>query len=229
MLFEVILRGLYFGQEVINRWNYTSTSTPASVTPSFGLVSAFGGIPDSITHAFPDGSIMAAIASIQATALVYTDLTAINIYDKADFYSVPYTSAQHGLNASGDAMTPINAYGWKSTQVTRAIRAGHKRIAGVCEGDVDAGGVLSASILPTLTTIAGLFGSTINYTDEGATLAYVPVIVSKEKYTVPSSGKTAYKYWPDLAAQSAHLATGVIWTPMPDVRSQTSRQYGKGK
>lgn len=229
MLFEVVLQGQYFGQEIINRWNYLSTSVPAAVTPSFGLASGFGGIPDPVDSTFPVGSVMRALEAALSTEFQFISLTVNNIYDLSDFYSIPYAPGQNGTNGTGDAMPPINAYGLKSSRVTRAVRAGHKRFAGVNEGEVDPGGVLTAAALTLIGDIATAMNANATYDDEGTTLTYIPCVVSKLKYTTPS-GKTAYKYYPTLAEQvPAHVAQAPIWSVMPDVRSQTSRQYGKGK
>jgi hypothetical protein len=229
MLFEIVLQQSYYGQTLINRWNYISTSTPAAVTLSFGLTAAFGGIPDPVTHAFPADSIMLFMSQLQNTNLIYASLTALNVYELDDFYTIPYTSANHGTNGTGDAMSPTAAYGLRSTQVTRAIRAGHKRIGGVPEGMVAAGGVIDTATPGSLLSLAETMSNPLTYDDEGTTLTYIPVVVSKEKKHPPGKESWAYYYYATLTEQMAHVAEGVIWSPMGNIRTQTSRQYGRGK
>jgi hypothetical protein len=43
-LYEVVLEQRYYNQQVVNRWNYVGSGTPASVTGSFALLSALGFI-----------------------------------------------------------------------------------------------------------------------------------------------------------------------------------------
>jgi len=228
MLYEIVLEQSYYDQQVINRWNYVSTSTPSAVTLSFGLVNAFGGIPDTVTHAFPTGSLMDLISKVQATTLLYVSIVAKAIYDPTDFYTTPFPTGQHGLAATGEAMSPTAAWGMRSNQVRTDIKSGQKRLCGCTEGSVNPGGVVEPGMLGLLQNIANAMSTSITYDDEGAELVYVPCVVKKEPYTTPS-GKTAYRYYPTLAEQvPSHIAQNPIWSPKTTIRTQTSRQYGRG-
>lgn len=228
MLYELVVEQLYYNQQVINRWNYLSTSTPASVTLSFALVSAFGGIPDALSHAFPAGSIMEGMFHVQATALTYVSIVAKAVYDPVDFYTTPFPVGQVGGAATGEAMSPMTAWGIRSNQVRTDIKSGQKRFAGCTEGSVNPGGVVEAGMLGLLQTLADRMSGPITYDDEGSILTFTPCVVQKEKYTTPS-GKNAYRYYIDEDVQvPAHVAQNPTWSPKTTVRSQTSRQYGRG-
>lgn len=49
-IMEVVLTQNYYGQEIINRFNYRASGTPAAVTYSFALVSALGAIYDELAR-----------------------------------------------------------------------------------------------------------------------------------------------------------------------------------
>jgi len=228
MLYEVVLTGSYFNQQTINRWNYLSTSTPSSVTLSYGLAYAFGGIPDSITHEFVADSPMWHMAKVQNVAALYIDIIVKAIYDPFDFYTTPFFPGQAGLRSSGDNSAPFMAYGFKSTVVRTDIKSGQKRLVGVAEGDVGQGGVISGSITDLLQNVADVFSIPLIYDDEGATLTYTPCVVQKQK-PPPTDTWKGYRYYPTLGEQvPGHVAQNPIWSYKPQVRTQVSRQYGRG-
>lgn len=226
-LYEMVLRGSYAGQEVVNRWNYLSSGSLGTVTGSFGLISAAGFIADGIPPEYPADGLFIAIGELQVPSSLYIEVIAKNVYDPTDFYTLPLPSTSHGTN-SGQGMSPINAYGLRSTQVRTDIRRGTKRFVGVNETDSEELGVLSSGALELLQHVADVMSASLGYDDEGSSLTFAPCIVGKKKYTTPS-GKTAYEYYPTEAEQLTHLAVGITWQPYTQVRSQVSRQYGKGK
>jgi hypothetical protein len=109
------------------------------------------------------------------------------------------------------------------------IKSGQKRLAGVRNDDITAGGILSPVLQGLMQLVADAMSAPIVYVDEGASLTYTPCVVEKFMYTTPPK-KKAYKYYPDPAVQvPGHVAMNPIWSIKTQVRSQTSRQYGKGK
>jgi len=227
MLFEIVLEASLFGQQVINRYNFVSTSTPAAVSRSFGLVGAFGALADGLPAARPVDGIFELTRAVQQGNLNYVQISAKNIYDLADFYSTPFESGVIGAVTATQCLSPMIAFGLHTTQVTRAVRRGQKRIAGVPEGSSGEGGVITSGVLTELETLCDAMSNPITFDDEGTTLTYVPVIVSKEPIVLPS-GNTTYRYYETLAEQETHLAEGCVWSPMTTTRSQRSRQYGIG-
>lgn len=228
MLYEVTLFQSYYGQSCINRFNYLMTGTPAAVQGSFGLISALGAIPAILDGLFPAGGLWRAIRDQQSDQVTFTATVAKAVYDVEDFYELPYVPAKAG-NVSGEALSPVMAYGFRSNRTRTDIRRGTKRFVGVPEANVGGGGVLVGTGASGASFVAGKMTDPITYDDEGSTLTYSPVIVSKEEYTVPSSGNTAYRYYPTLIEQMEHVAQSILWQPYAQVRSQTSRQYGRGQ
>ena len=222
MLFEVVLRQTYKGRAVLNRWHYNSSGTPASVSLSFALVSAFGGIPDPITSEFPDDTIMNQLAGIQSEDLVYVELSATALYDVTDFYSVPYPPSQAGTQGE-TAMSPFIAYPLSSNRVRTDIRRGFKRFAGVSEAYVGDGGVIEAGMPALLTNLADLMSDTLEYDDEGNTLSFQPAILSLELET-PVTNPRRYHLYSTLAEQLEHTALGINWTAGGFVTTQNTRK-----
>jgi len=232
-LLELTLQATYFNQEIINRWNYVSTGTPASVTLSFALASAFGCIYDTVAvpPGYPANTPFAAIRGIQMNSLAYDQVSVRDVYSDVDFYETPFLQAAAGLVGSGEAMSPTSAAGYRTSRIRADIRRGTKRFAGLSEANVGPGGVFAAAALTAMALVATRMGEVLSYNDEGNTITFTPVIVGKEKY-VPNPAnpdKFAYRYYPTLAEQEDHWAAGISWDYYTQVRTQTSRQYGRGR
>lgn len=226
MLYELTMFGTFFNQAVVNRFNYLSQGEPASVLGSFGLMKAFGAIPDNLIY--PAGSLFVTLMGGLSSQLKITSVVAraAALYAPTDFYERPFPTPYVGGN-SGQALSPAMAYGFRTSRIRLDIDRGTKRFAGVTETESDAGGVLSAATMAFLTSVATKMSAPLTYNDEGNTVTYTPCVVGKEKYTTPK-GQKAYRYYPTLAEQLDHIATGILWQPYDTVRTQTSRQYGRG-
>lgn len=223
--YELVLYLTYFGQRCVNVFNFTMTGTPAAVTGAYGLAYAFGAIPDG--GVWDTSSLFAYIRAITVGDAVFNQVRVKNPYDVTDFYSVPFASGVNGLN-SGQAMSPVLAWGVHSNQVRLDIRAGQKRFVGVAEDDVDSGGNVAVAFLPSIEDVAEAMSAPLTYDDEGNTLTYNLVVAKKQTYTT-SEGTEATRYFTTKAAQLENIASGLLWTAMPQVRSQVSRQYGRGR
>lgn len=229
MLYEVTLSMQYQNQLCEVTWNYVSSTIPTGVLGSLGLLTAMGFIPVDSEGTFPPNTIAALIqASVHTDVFFLQALAkAPNDYAVTDFYDYPMPNTPHGVQ-TGDGMTPFAAYGLYSSRVVSNIKRGFKRFPGVAESAVGNGGVLTSGQISDLQGICAEMNEVLNYTVDAGTVSYTGCVVSKLKYTTPS-GKTAYKYYPTLTEQLEHIAEGIQWTPYDQVRSQTSRQYGKGK
>lgn len=227
-LYEIVLDALYFNQQVINRFNFSSSGVPASVLGSFGLVSAMGFIADA--GSYPTGTYFDAIRRVQNNQMVYQQVVCKNIYEPTDFYALPFVTPVMGTHEAGHPMSPAIAWGLRSNQVRLDIGRGFKRFAGGSEEDVDAGGAVGATMTALLVEMCTIFNAPITYDDEGNTITYNQVVVGKQKYTPDPAkpDKFAYRYYATFTEQSSHLASGIQWQPYNRVRTQTSRQYGKG-
>lgn len=223
-LFEVVLAQRFDGQQVINRFNYLGSGSPASVTMSFALVSAMGFIPD--LGVYPAG-IFSSMRDMQSADLTYDEVVAKDIYSVTDFYTLPYTALGGNVsNASGNE-PPFVCYSFSTTRVRSDIRRGQRRIAGLVEGSVDSFGMVSAGNIALGATLSEKMSEVLTYDDSGTTLTFIPVVVGKEKYTAPS-GNDAYRYYSTFAAQEAHLAQGFEWFLQEQISTQNSRKRGRG-
>jgi hypothetical protein len=158
--------------------------------------------------------------------VVWNQCLCRNVYDPTDFIDLPFNPTVAGLGV-GEVLSPINAFGLRSNRTRLDIGRGYKRFAGVPESSSATKGDIAAGALTALNALAALHGDILTYTDGALTDSFTPVVVKKLKYTTPS-GRTAYKYYPTEAEQLTKLAVGVVWESYTNVRSQVSRQYGRG-
>lgn len=226
---RVTVNALYREQSIVNRWYYISEGTPAAVSRSFGLYSAFGRFETTPTARFPPGTVLAPIAAFQTDLLRYVNILVENLYDPADFYDTPYPVSATGEvdSTTIEDLGPLVALGFRTSRVTRAIRRGQKRISGMTQDGFTGGGFATAGAATNIENIRQAMTNVLTYVDEGNTLTYTPAILSFKSYTTPA-GNTAYEKWPTEAEQLSNSATGFIWEPYQTLRSQNSRQYGRG-
>lgn len=227
MLYEVTLRQEYYGQACLNRWTYVSGGTPAAVSGSFALVKAMGFILNTVPPIVTPNTIFDTLGQIQKDAVTYREVEARAIYDPLDFYVTPFPSGTVGRVTASEGLSPVAAYGFRTNRVRQDVRRATKRFVGVVESWSGPGGVLVQDVINMMNTLAAQMSAVLTYDDEGNTISFSPCVASKFEYTTPKGNK-AYKYSPDPAEQAARTATGIQWQPYPTVRSQTSRQYGRG-
>ena len=227
MLYEVTLYGMYYDQQTVNRFNYVSTGTPAAQLGSLSLLKAMGFV--ATAGVFPAAGIFTKLRTI-----VNSNWKAVNIvsraasdYDVTDFYDLPYVPNVAGLADSAFAASPVLSFGFRTNRVRTDIDRGSKRFAGVGEGQMAGGGKMESVTIGQMTALADAMSAVLVYDDEGNSISFSPCVVSKLEYTTPR-GRKAYKYYPTLAQQLEHTATGVLWQAIESVRTQGSRQYGNG-
>jgi len=228
MLYEVVLQQRYFNQICINRWNYVGEGVPAAISPSLALLNAMGFIPDG--GVYPTPSVFSRLRGLQMNVLTYLQVSARAIYDELDFFDTPFVQPAVG-DFPNEGLAPFNAVGFFTNRVNQSIGRGYKRFAGVPEQFIGSGGVLVDTYLTAANQLAAEMSAVLTYDDSGNTLSFSPAIVQKEKYAVVGSDpvRYAYRYYTSPTTQTAHTVTGINWTPYPTVRSQTSRQYGRGQ
>jgi hypothetical protein len=227
MLYEVILRSTYAGQELLNKWTYNSSGVPAAVSGSYGLAYAFGFVP--IAGEYPGTALFGNIRNLVHNGTLFTNATikALANYAPADFYEIPFVVPAPGYR-TGEGLSPVLAIGFRSTRVRTDIRRATKRFGGVAEEDCGSGGTLTGSAISRANIVSVMMKDNLTYNDEGNTITYSPCVCSKEIYVDPEDGKTKRRYWATLQAQLARTALGINWEAYQQVRSQTSRQYGRG-
>jgi hypothetical protein len=223
--YELILFMTYFGQQCVNVFNFTMSGVPAAVSGSFGLVNAFGAVPS--LDIYPAGFLFALLKGNLSDQVFFNQVRIKNPYDNTDFYGLPFPAGLNGDNA-GSGLSPATAYSLRSNQVRLDIQAGQKRFVGVCEANIEAGGLLGATTLAAMQDIADVMSGPFTYDDEGNTLTYNLVVA--KKYSNPAATPPiANAYFPTLAQQLDNIASGVFWTPRPHTSTQTTRQYGRGR
>jgi len=226
-LFEATLSMSYFNQECVNRWNYVSDVVTPSNQGAAKLAQAMGVIapgedPD------PD-SMLQKLQLLLNTNVTFNALAVRDVYSDFDFIEVPL---QFVGNHATDGLSPAVAYGFKTNRTRLDIRRGFKRLVGVSEGAVATGGVLTGTGLSGSAAVAAAMSAQLVGMISATTITYTPVIVKKEKYDVPDSGtppRTAFRYYEDETEQLDLLMRDLVWSVYTEVRTQNSRQYGKGR
>jgi len=225
--YEVTVRQRYFDQLCINVFNYF-TSLSVGVTPnSLELLTLMGFIPTGDPLDFPADTLAWHMAEQQNAGVEYLTAEARELYSVTDFYEAVYSPALIGHLTSGEAMSPLAAYGVFSNRVRTDIRRGFKRFVGVSEGQIGSGGVLASGALGGVTAIADAMSASLT----GAAAVYFPCVISRLKEAYTEGGVTKYRYvlYPTPEEQEDHTAVGVTYAAYTTMRSQTSRQYGRGQ
>ena len=224
-LYEVTLRQSYYGQQCINVFSYI-TLPGIGVTPSaLELLELMGFIPEGDPLAFPDGTIADTIWTFQSSEVDFLSAEARELYSVTDFYEAAYSPPIVGNLDTGDDMSPFVSYGFYSARVRTDIRRGFKRFVGVTEGVIDNGGVIGSGITAALTACAEAMSEEL----VGLTAAYSPCVISREKIVDEETGQVTYQLYATEAEQEEHVANPLVYTFYDTVRSQVSRQYGRGQ
>lgn len=224
-ILEVTLEQEYVGQQSINRFTYIQTGTPASVSPSFGLIAAMGAIAS--VGVYPVDKLMNIIALSQQVNVTFVQIAAKNLYSFTDFYQVPFVEPLVG-DVEGEGLPPSNAHGYRTNRTRLDIRRGFKRFVGFPESG-QAQGTLSGGQLALNDAVAEALGEVLTYNDEGNTLTYTPAILGRHAQADPEDEtKKIYPYFATEALQLEHAMTSIIWEAYPTVRTQTTRQFGRG-
>lgn len=227
MLYEITLTGRYNNQLTISRWNYTSDSTPAGISRSQALLIAFGGAPD-LVPAFEwlPNSIMEEMAALVSDGQFWTEVMARAVYDPLDFFTNPLPTNARG-DKNGTPQSGGLAFKFRTNRVRQDIRRGTKSFAGVTESDTALYGAIESGTIAQMNALASKMSAPLIYIDEGNTLTFTPVVVSKEEYTTPS-GKKAYRYRSE-EEQDDYLASSIVWQAVTETRTQRSRMVGNGR
>jgi len=229
-LYEVVLTQTYVNQRMINRWNYLFSGTPGAALPSFILARGLGAIETA--GAYPADKLLRIIAKGQVAGVTFQQLTVLNVFDPVDFYQVPFVAPLTGEDSGGGTgMSPFVSVGFRTNQIRRDVARGTKRFTGIGEARSGEGGAIVASS-GVYFDIAVAMSANVEETDEGTALTFIPCVAGKQRYNpetgLPSPTGSAYRYYPE-ADQFDHIAAGVTWQAYDSVRSQTSRQYGRGR
>lgn len=226
-IYEVTLRQTYFGQRLINRFHYVGDNPSEGSQGAFSLINAMGFVGTGSPVTYPVGSLFSLLRAIQATVLQYDEVEARNLYQPTDFFVRPFPSPTVGLSG-GEPSSPVLSLGFRTNRVRTDVGRGFKRFAGVSESALSAGGLIDAGVLASLAPLAAALSADLSYTSGAEIYNFAACVLSFESYETPS-GRTAYRPYATEAEQLAHAATPVIYAAMDRVRTQNSRQYGRGQ
>lgn len=224
-LYEVTLKGTYFAQVVVNRWNYYVGSVDGDVATANQLANALG-MPVTAGD-FREDSLLAAIQAFQTSNMIYSSLFIRDVFSETDFVE-RFPDAVGAV--VGEAQSPVLAIGFRTDIKRLNVGRGMKRLAGVAEGATGTGGSITGTYVTAGELIATRMSEVIADAAADVSAAFTPCVAGKLRYEVPDSDpvRYAYKYFPDIDTQFTHLAVGVTWEMYDQVRTQNSRQYGRG-
>lgn len=226
-LYEITLEQEYAGQQIINRWNYKADSAPTGVSGAFKALVGMGFTPDTDIPAFGTSTIGYGIKNAQSSGVTFVQAIAKNLYSVTDFYTYAFPPNTHGNNSASKGLSPTMAFGYTSDRTRSDIRRAQKRFVGVCDAETGDDGVIATDALPALQALGDTMAD-LNVVPAGVgSMTFTPYVFGRLKYTTPS-GKTAYKYYSSEELQLEHIAMITAFTLKPTVRTQTSRQYGRG-
>jgi len=224
-LYEVVLKGVYYGQVCINRFNYYVSPADGPNASANNLANAMG-LPVT-AGAFVELSLLEAHQALVSSNYLYTSMFVRDVYSNTDF-TERFIDAIGAV--TGESLSPVMAFGFRTDIKNLAVHRGMKRFAGIAETQQNTGGTLTAGAITLAEALAGKMSEAI--VDPGADIGafFTPCVVGKERYLVPGSDpeRFAYRYFPTVDEQFASLAIGVTWENYDQSRSQVSRQYQRG-
>lgn len=227
-LYEITLEQSYFGQQCINRWNYQSGEIPTGQSGAFKALVGMGFTPDTDIDPFGPDTIAGKLRDgLQNVGVVFVQAIAKNLYSVTDFYTYAFPPDTVGAGG-GQGLSPTTAAGFTSDRTRSDIRRGQKRFTGIGEDLTGAGGTWATGVAASIQELGDTMAD-VNVVPAGVgSISYTPYIFGREKYTVVDSGKFAYKYYDTEAEQLEHIALVTAWNLKDRVRTQVSRQYGRG-
>lgn len=223
--YEIALEQTYFGQQVINRWNYTADTIPSGQLGALLALVGMGFMPFTDIEAFGSTTVAGILQTLQSSEAIFVQAICKNIFNPLDYYAYAFPPDTHGISGGGDGMSPTAAFAYTTDRTRSDMRRGQKRFVGIEEGNVAAGGVLiNASAFQTL----GDAMADINLVPVGGSgVTFTPYVFGRVEYTTPS-GKKGYKYYASPTLQADHIMRINQWVLKPQIRTQASRQYGRG-
>jgi hypothetical protein len=226
-LLEAVIVGSYFDQLTVNRFTYVGAGDTGPVTPAFALLASLGFIaPTAPSVSFTSDTLASQWQGNVSDEFIFKSCFVRDLYSTTDFVEQAYPVTVKGMQ-TGDPASPALAYGFTGTRVRTDIKRFSKRLAGVSEAYVDDGGLLNVTGIAAMGNIAAEMSAAMEYTAGGASYTLTPCVLGVQSYVTPG-GKTAYKLRKPESAQLPYVASGFTVTAMSSVRTQTSRQYGKG-
>lgn len=202
-VYQIIVRQAYGSTKVDNVFYYNTVDS--------------GGSAADLRDAFLT-TMAPAIRQLQASFFTWQSIDTMSLGNEADFEKYPVTLA--GLAGSGDVLPIFNAVGFTLNPVTRAVRPGSKRIAGLLEA------VVTEGVITEPTFVANVEALRIKFDDVlvGSDASYQPVIVKRKKTLIAGTVPPQYKY--ELPKAGDPLVLGLVKSATSNLKvtSQVSRK-----
>jgi len=166
--------------------------------------------------------MLPAIRGMQASQIVTRGIVAYSLGNLSDYAESSLSLA--GL-LTGETILPVfNAINFTLRPVSRAVRPGSKRIAGISEAAQADGVVTDSAWLAAIEAARLAMADPIS--DDDTSFAY-PVIVKRVKYLPEGNVAPDYAYrYPEIGETPVYARLGGVKTT-PKISHQTSRGNGK--
>lgn len=233
-IMEVTLQCRWLGQTTINVFNYLWDGIGASPgTLSAALMFQLGWSAwDTGGDFYPAGSFADKLQNLTSNALQFELVTVKDVYSETDFYEwlFPFPGASNAGSQGTATAAPFLAFGFRSSKTKTTIKRGAKRFPGVVSGQVAAGGAWVAGALEDMAELAAAMSAILEGPSE---TNFFSTICKKNRVPVEKDGVPTgtfkYEYFADPLVQIANSAFPVVWDNITTQRSQTSRQFGRGR
>jgi hypothetical protein len=226
-MYRVTLEGNYSGQQTINTFDMLSGAVPSGENGALLVLAGMGFAPYTGLTPFGVDTFAGKLSLAQTVQAFFIQAVCRNLYSNTDFYTFAFAPDTHGQR-TGQGMSPVLAAGFTTDRTRLDIRRGQKRFVGVSESDVDAAGYLNSDG-QTVWNAVGNTMDNITVVPVGAgTFTFTPYVFQKQKVERGTPLKTHYDEWATEAEALEHIAKINVWTLKPTVRSQVSRQFGRG-
>lgn len=180
-VFQLVLRQSLFTNEILNVFYYQqlNANNDPDNNSSVSLLGAF------VEDVLPE------IAPIQITNLNYVGIDVINLFNPDDLFSDDSISPSTGSYVVTSVLPQFMAWEFRTARLTRSIRRGYKRFAGLDEAMVADGGAASG-ILADLASAATAISANIAYSSAPLAPTFRPVVVKRIKET-DAEGNVTYR------------------------------------
>jgi len=225
--YEITLEQSAYGNQVINRWNAIADAIPSGQLGAMLALGSMGFVDVGVIPAFDPASFAGLLQARQHAGVNWVQAVGKNIHDPTDYFAYAFPAGTHSSGLAGQGNSPVVAVGYATDRTRADVRRGQKRFVGIMESDVDDGGYLNTGALAAWQAIGDNMATPVTVTIGGSSVVFTPYVFGRKK-TVDSDGKITYPYWPTDAEQLAHSMRINQWTLKNTVRTQTTRQYGRG-
>lgn len=230
-MFQVILKGLYQAQMIINGLGFVSANDDPATATAIGLTRALGYVP-TVPNAPATDTFLEAYLAAQTDAFQLQEIMVRNLFGATDFYTAALsgTGWAGDIVAGADADMSFVAQKLQTNRVNQDIGRGSLALTPTTEESTTPDGFLNAPSIARLQLVCDRLNEPPSFTEAGSVTDFIPTVFQKERRPVPDSNpvRHAYYFYDDPADQLAHAAVGVTWFPKDRVSSQVSRRWGKG-